>query len=374
MQNIESSADLPSVCLYFQEGSSDKVYQCQVVAKGEGYVLNFQNGPRGGTMKSGTKTPKPVTLETALFEYHKLVKSKTKKGYSPVEGGDLYQDTVASDRVTGLRPQLLNAIDLEEASFYIRNDAFCGQQKFDGERRMVERRGDVVRGANRDGLEVALPKAIEHNLLKIGAQGFVLDAEIIGTTLYVFDVLDIDGEDLRDRALEDRLSRMSVLLSALKEGDAIVAATTAFTTDEKRRMFAHLKATNQEGMVFKCLASPYRPGRPNSGGDQLKFKFVESATLEVASVHSTKRSIEVQGFDDAGRPVDLGNVTIPANQAIPQVGDIVEVKYLYAYPNGGSLFQPVYKCPRNDRGRDACTLSQLKYKASHQTAVACEAA
>jgi bifunctional non-homologous end joining protein LigD len=55
-------------------------------------------------------------------------------------------------------------------------------------------------------------------------------------------------------------------------------------------------------------------------------------------------------------------VTIPPNQAIPEKGDIVDVRYLYAYP-GGSLYQPVYLGKRDDVGADQCGIGQLKYRA-----------
>ena len=45
---------------------------------------------------------------------------------------------------------------------------------------------------------------------------------------------------------------------------------------------------------------------------------------------------------------------LPANQ-------IVEVRYLYAYP-GGSLYQPVYLGARDDIQLDDCTIQQLKFK------------
>jgi bifunctional non-homologous end joining protein LigD len=57
---------------------------------------------------------------------------------------------------------------------------------------------------------------------------------------------------------------------------------------------------------------------------------------------------------------DVGNVTIPLNIEIPAVGELIEVRYLYAYP-GGSLFQPVYLDVRTDLD-DADDVSTLKFK------------
>ena len=38
-----------SITLYFQEGSSDKVYQCSIEPSGELFVVNFTYGRRGAT-------------------------------------------------------------------------------------------------------------------------------------------------------------------------------------------------------------------------------------------------------------------------------------------------------------------------------------
>ena len=61
------------------------------------------------------------------------------------------------------------------------------------------------------------------------------------------------------------------------------------------------------------------------------------------------------------RMLSVGNVTIPPNHAVPVIGELVEVEYLYAYPCG-SLYQPVYRGKRNDLDINACTTRQLKYK------------
>jgi len=66
-------------------------------------------------------------------------------------------------------------------------------------------------------------------------------------------------------------------------------------------------------------------------------------------------------FNDAGHRAGVGSVTIPPNQAIPEVGRIGEVRYLYAFPRG-CLYQPVFIGPRDDVPAASCTLGQLKLK------------
>ncbi len=67
---------------------------------------------------------------------------------------------------------------------------------------------------------------------------------------------------------------------------------------------------------------------------------------------------------DKGRRIGCGNVTIPAGRDIPGEGSVVEVRYLYAYPESNALYQPVYLGPRNDLEPADCELDQLRYKAA----------
>ena len=57
-----------------------------------------------------------------------------------------------------------------------------------------------------------------------------------------------------------------------------------------------------------------------------------------------------------------GNVTIPANHNIPQVGEVVEIRYLYAHRESNVLYQPIYEGPRTDVEPHECVMSQLKFK------------
>ena len=121
-------------------------------------------------------------------------------------------------------------------------------------------------------------------------------------------------------------------------------------------MYQRLRREKKEGIVFKRCDAGYGNGKND---DQIKIKFLESATLQVASIHPSKRSVQVQGFDALGFAVPLGSVTIPANHRIPPINALVEVEYLYAVK---ALVQPVYKGERTDQTLESCTIEQLKYK------------
>lgn len=67
--------------------------------------------------------------------------------------------------------------------------------------------------------------------------------------------------------------------------------------------------------------------------------------------------MDVQGI------VPAGKVPISPNHRIPEIGRVVEVRFLYAFRESGSIFQPVYLGEREDIPTEDCTTAQLKYKA-----------
>ena len=137
---------LENVTLYYREGGSDKVYQCAIEQAGERFVVNFAYGRRGSTLNTGTKTNVPVDYEDAKRIFDKLVREKTAKGYTPGKDGTPYQHT--EKQPSGILPQLLNSIEESQVINLMEDDAWCGQEKFDGRRLMVCRTGSEVSGIN----------------------------------------------------------------------------------------------------------------------------------------------------------------------------------------------------------------------------------
>ena len=349
-----------STSLYFREGSSDKEYHAAIEPSGEGYIVTFAYGRRGNTLTTGTKTPTIVTLAQATAIHAKLIREKTAKGYR--ESGDgssikPYQQTGDEGDDSGIRCQLLNAIDESELSRLITNQTHCLQPKHDGRRLMVRKQGDTVTGINRRGLVVAIPgpirEAVEHIPFDV-----LIDGEAVGDTLHAFDLLEVKGNDLRNRRYIDR--HAGLLMTLPSNLPALRWVVTATDPNDKLETFEELKESGGEGVVFKDMDAPYSPGRPNSDGPQLKFKFVESASFIVTG-HNAKRSVTL-GLFDGDEFVGAGNVTIPPNHTIPAVGDVCDVRYLYAYRESGSIYQPVYQGKRDDIPASECVVEQLKYK------------
>jgi len=350
------------ITLYYRQGSSDKQYQASIEPSAEGFIVNIAYGRRGSTMTTATKTPAPVNYDTAKNIYDKLVREKMAKGYTEGPEGTPYQNTAKQDRVTGLLPQLLNPINEQEVKRLLKDPAWCLQEKFDGRRVLVRKAGAEIHGINRKGLLIGLPSPIVVGAHKITGD-FILDGECVGDVLYAFDLLEWDGEDYRTKPYLRRIVKLSNLLN---EPNITHIEFAEITTDpaNKERLFRHLQAERKEGVVFKRLDAPYTPGRPNSGGNQLKHKFYATCSAVVAKIND-KRSVELRLLNGQGW-IPVGNVTIPPNFKVPVVGQVVEIRFLYAFRESNALYQPVYLGPRQDIEQHECVLSQLKYKSSEE--------
>ena len=348
------------VTLYYREGNSDKVYQAAIESKGDQFVVNFAYGRRGGTLSTGTKTGTPVAYETAKRIYTKLVSEKKAKGYTEGENGTTYQH--AEKPATRILPQLLNPVEEAEVEQLLRDDNYCAQEKHDGRHLLVCKEAEEdVTGINKKGLVVGLPETVAGELRTLSSR-FILDGESIGDNYHVFDLLELDGENLRSLPYRVRFARLvNLLLLYNADGKYIRLVQTVFKKVQKTELWERLRRENREGIVFKRLDAPYTPGKPNSGGPQLKFKFVATASVVVTKLNR-QRSVEIGLFN--GRTlVSCSNVTIPANHDIPKVGEVVEVRYLYAYRDSLALYQPVYLGPRDDVEPGECVVQQLKFKA-----------
>jgi len=357
---MNTLTELPTNTLYYREGSSDKVYQCQIEAAGERYVVNFAYGRRGSTLNTGTKTNVPVDLDSAQRIFDKLVKEKRSKGYTDGQAAAPYQHS--DQQPSGLLPQLLNSIDEDQVLRLIQDDNWCMQEKQDGRQLIIRKQGEDITGINKKGNTVGLSIPL-FNLVKAFDADVTIDGESIGDHLYAFDLLELDGVDIRSWPYRERLAALMNLLFSVQQ-TTIKLVDTAFTTEQKLALLKELKAGKREGIVFKHIFAPSTPGRPNSGGPQLKHKFVATLSALVAKVNQ-QRSVQISLLGKNGWQT-AGNVTIPANHSIPRVGEVVEVRYLYAFPESDVLFQPVYLGKRDDVDADECRASQLKYKPNNE--------
>ena len=352
---------MEKISLYFKEGSSDKEYHVTL----DGGSVTVHYGRRGSALTSLTKC-EGCAPEKALKVYQQLIKEKMAKGYQLGEGDVVYSASVDPNQVD-YHPQLLNEIDEDFPDKWIQDDDWLMQEKEDGRNIGIIVKDGKAIASNKRGLAISIPemiiKAIEQANIYTD---MTLCGEIIGDTFKVWDIINCPKLSY-DTPYLKRYSILGNLIRRINN-NVIQHTKTAITMEEKIALFNEMHDNNAEGVVFKRKDSLYKPGRPNSGGDQLKFKFTATCSVIVGKQKIDKRSVEMflyedKYVDDNGRNplISVGNVTIYPNQEIPKVGSICEIRYLYAF-KGGSLFQPVFKEIRDDVTEEECTTAQLKYK------------
>lgn len=355
---------IESASLYFKEGSSDKVYYATLEQDGDNCVVNFSYGRRGSALKSGSKTSKPVSLKEAKVIFDKLVKEKTGKGYRYIADAVAKEIHVAGnppDTPTESKCVLLNPIEDEELEKYLSDSNWIAQQKIDGVRFMLHKTKDKINAYNRRGLYANIPTDL-YNFAKSIEGDFLVDGELVGDIFYTFDILEHNENDLRQEPFH---SRFTILQNWVNNNPCeLIKLTETHSKDNKVSFYEKLVKENQEGIVFKHCDAHYYVGRPASGGKYVKYKFYSTCSCIVTDVNN-KRSVSI-GLFSGKKLVDAGNVTIPINFEIPNKDDIVEVRYLYARKQSGSLYQPVYLGKRTDIPREDCKQSQLKYKSDDE--------
>ncbi len=358
-----------SVGLRFTGGGSDKVYELSVEAAGGGWVVNYANGRYGGTLATGSKTSAPVAYDKAAEICRKQLAEKVGKGYLPVKGSRLQADATVEAiaaverRSSGFVPQLLNDVLGETLEATLADDAFVAQEKHNGERRPVIVTAEGAVGANKKGQSVALPSSVATALMAFG-RDLTLDCELIGETLHVFDMVGVGApwskggpggmRDISGLSFENRFKALTAL--GIVDGPNLRLSQVVVGEEAKRALVRAVQERKGEGVVFRRASAHYVAGKPNSGGDVLRHKFWHSLSATVSKVND-KRSVALSLVSPDGSAIGVGNVTIPTNRSIPTVGEVVEVRYQYAF-DGGSLYQPTFLGTRNDVDASECLASQ----------------
>jgi ATP-dependent DNA ligase len=169
--------------------------------------------------------------------------------------------------------------------------------KHDGYRLIVRRDGDTVRLFTRRGHDWAdRYSAIASAAAKLRAKSFTIDGEaaVAGADgiavfdalhrrhraddaiLYAFDLLELNGNDVRTLPLSERKAKLEKLLLARGQAALIFNEHTA---EEGAVVFRHACMMGLEGIVSKRLTTPYRSGPSR---DWIKVKNPDSAAMRRA--------------------------------------------------------------------------------------------
>ena len=246
-------------------------------------------------------------------------------------------------------------------------DRYIAEEKFDGERIMVIKKGKEVSLLNRRGNlkeEVYIELKEEMQTLDFD---FIIDGEVCSTNglfndlqkrallrdtqeiairrntipivIHIFDIIELRGENLtleplikRKHILEDNfLGLKTADVCSYFEGESAIL-----------NLWAYIKEKNKEGIILKIKDSIYQYKRSNSW---LKLKFVKEADLKMTKYTINNAGIRLENED--GIAVQCSG--IQANYVIEQFnkskngnGIIVTIEYLERTKNGKYRF-PAFK-------------------------------
>ena len=117
------------------------------------------------------------------------------------------------------------------------------QEKMDGQRAILIKRGRSVTLINRNGKSIKCPPNVMANALAIRGE-VVLDGELVGSTFYAFDLLS-NGKDYRSSPVVVRNSKLvDALLRTCGKRNSIQFLPMYCTLNCKKVMFATIKELN----------------------------------------------------------------------------------------------------------------------------------
>ena len=207
------------------------------------------------------------------------------------------------------------------------------EAKLDGARLQIHRDGDNVALYTRslDDVTARLPEVVDA-ALALPVSSLIADAEAIALrpdgrphrfqvtasrfgraeakdaqrlSVFFFDVLHLDGDDLLDLPTTERLAVLDTIVPATQRVDRLATADP----DEAGSFLDATLAAGHEGVMAKSLTAPYEAGRRGAGW--LKVKPVHTLDLVVLAVE----------WGSGRRTGKLSNIHLGARD--PQTGGFV---------------------------------------------------
>src|SRR3712207_4043902 len=97
---------IEKVCLYYREGTSDKVYEIHLTEEDDGYRVTGYNGRRGTKLVAQPKTARPVPYRTARYVFDNLEASKLNHRRTPYRVAS--RETPAAEKVATSAAEMTN--------------------------------------------------------------------------------------------------------------------------------------------------------------------------------------------------------------------------------------------------------------------------
>jgi DNA ligase-1 len=200
------------------------------------------------------------------------------------------------------------------------------EAKLDGARVQIHRDGDNVALYTRslDDVTARLPEVVDATLA-LPVTSLIADGEAIALradgrphrfqetasrfaragqelSVFFFDILHRDGEDLLDLPTADRLAALDAIVPTTQRVDRLVASDA----DDAAQFLDATLAAGHEGLMAKSLTAPYEAGRRGAGW--LKVKPVHTLDLVVLAVEwgSGRRTGKLSNIHLGARDPETG--------------------------------------------------------------------
>jgi bifunctional non-homologous end joining protein LigD len=276
----------------------------------------------------------------------------------------------------------------------LRSRAYLFEPKLDGYRALCQKKGTMLRLVSRNDRDITgeFPELSIGHLIKADC---TLDGEIVvydakgnpsfalmqqrkrlrlSPTYVAFDILELEGRDLRRLPLTER---KQLLAGIVEEGKNL---QTMPSTENGEELWNVAMARGIEGVVAKKKESAYVTGRSRSW---LKIKLEKTADCVIIGYATKTRTIAslALGLYDGGALTYIGqvgtgfnalllerlskqliaasnDVALPKNVRPVIPASVCEVRYL-EFTNGHRLRAPVFLRLRDDKDASECTIDQV---------------
>lgn len=282
-----------------------------------------------------------------------------------------------SDAAVFAPPMKFGTVEVLAVENLLASEDWVAQQKMDGTfGRAVLRHGEDPLMTRDGSVPLKHTAATQHlpgiwdalkhmqGRLTVPGDMIVLEGEIMLHTgeYRVFEMIHARWHGVQFVTADDPWWRRSFALDSMQTllvPPLVTIIQTARSAASKRALLDGCRDGGKEGVVFKRRDHGYQPGSRTK--DVLKFKFVKTADVVVTEVNrpDPKHGSFSFGVYHDGVLIPLGSCSA-IGKPLAEVGDVIEVAYLFRDPTGGGLVQPRMTRVRTDKPAEECGFDQFQ--------------